>query len=88
MKKFVIAAATVAMLSAITGSVMAAEKVDKATAYCEKMAKKHHITADKMDSYMKSCVDKHNKSHKKAAAKPMAAKPAADPATAAPAAGK
>ena len=76
MKKLIIVAASIAMLSAITGSAMAAVKVDKATAYCEKMAKKHHVTEDKMESYMKSCVEKHNKSHKKAAAKPAA--PAAE----------
>jgi malonyl CoA-acyl carrier protein transacylase len=82
MKKIIIAVASLAMLFAVTGSVMAA---DKATAYCEKMAKKHHVTEDKMESYMKSCVDKHHKSHKKVAAK-SAAKPAAAPAATAPAA--
>jgi len=80
MKKIIIVAATVAAFSVLTGSVMAAEKVDKATASCQKLAKKHHITEDKMESYMKSCVEK--KSHKKAAAKPTSAPAPAAPAEA------
>jgi len=84
MNKLVIVAAAVAMFSvASTGTVMAKAKGDKATAYCSKLAKKHHVTADKMESYMKTCVEKHQKKHKKAAAKP-AAKPAA-PAASSPA---
>ncbi len=76
MKKLVIVAAAIAMFSAASGTVMAKAKGDKATAYCTKLAKKHHVTADKMESYMKTCVEKHEKKlmkkHKKPAAKPAA----------------
>jgi hypothetical protein len=73
MKKLVIVAAAIAMFSAaFTGTVMAKEKVDRATAYCSKLAKKHHITADKMESYMKTCVEKHQKKHMKKKEKPAA----------------
>jgi len=76
MKKLVTVVAALAMFSAASGTVMAKEKVDKATAYCSKIAKKHHVTADKMESYMKTCVEKHNKKymkkHKKEAKKPAA----------------
>ena len=72
MKKLVIVAAVIAMFSlASTGTVMAKSK-ESAQDYCTKQAKKHHVTADKMDSYMKTCVEKHEKKHKKAAAKPAA----------------
>jgi len=85
MKKLAIVAAAVAMFSvAASGTVMA--KTDKATAYCSKQAKKHHVTAEKMESYMKTCVEKHQKKRMKKAAKP-AAKPAA-PATSTTPAGK
>lgn len=77
MKKLVIAAAAIAMFSAASaGTVMAKEKANSANAYCSKLAKKHHVTADKMDSYMKTCVEKHEKKHKQLAAK-KTAKPAA-----------
>lgn len=72
MKKLVIVAAVIAMFSlASTGTVMAKSK-ESAQDYCTKQAKKHHVTVDKMDSYMKTCVEKHEKKHKKAAAKPAA----------------
>jgi len=84
MKKLVILAAVLAMFSVASGTVMAKAKGDKATAYCSKLAKKHHVTADKMESYMKTCVEKHEKKrvkkHKKAPAKP-AAPAASTPAT-------
>ncbi|MBI1424138.1 MAG: hypothetical protein GC149_11770 [Gammaproteobacteria bacterium] len=72
MKKLVIIAAALAMFSAASGTVMAKEKMDKATAYCTKLAKKHHVTADKMESYMKTCVEKHEKKHMKKKEKPAA----------------
>ena len=72
MKKLVIVAAVIAMFSlASTVTVMAKSK-ESAQDYCTKQAKKHHVTVDKMDSYMKTCVEKHEKKHKKAAAKPAA----------------
>jgi len=72
MKKLAIVAAAIAMFSvASTGTVMAKSK-ESAKEYCTKMAKKHHVTADKMESYMKTCVEKHEKKHKKAAEKPAA----------------
>jgi TctA family transporter len=72
MKKLAIVAAVIAMFSvAATGTVMAKSK-ESAQDYCTKQAKKHHVTAEKMESYMKTCVEKHEKKHKKAAAKPAA----------------
>lgn len=65
MKKLVIVAAVVGMFFAASGTVMAKSKANKATAYCSKLAKKHHVTKDKMESYMKTCVEKHQKKHSK-----------------------
>ena len=72
MKKLVIVAAVIAMFSlASTGTVMAKSK-ESAQDYCTKQAKKHHVTADKMESYMKTCVEKHEKKHMKKKEKPAA----------------
>lgn len=83
MKKLVIAAATLALFSVAAGSAFAEVNTDKVTAKCEKTAKKNHIADDKMEGYVKSCVEKHQKAaNKVASAKKAEAAPAAAPAAA------
>ena len=86
MNKLIMLAACAALLTSVSVSGFAATKSleDK----CKAQAEKHKIGADKLDAYVKTCVDKHMKhvKHEKKAAAPVVT-PAvsASPAPAAPA---
>lgn len=88
MKKMIVLAASAALLTCISVSSFASTKSFEER--CKAQAEKHKISQDKLDAYVKTCVDKHMKhmkhvKHKKHAKKKVAAKadtpaPAAAPA--------
>jgi hypothetical protein len=80
MKKLIVLAATAVLLTSISVSTFAKSVEDK----CKAQAEKHKIAADKMDDYVKTCVEKHMKHHKKAASTTPAPAPAPAAAPAAP----
>ncbi|MBI3773216.1 MAG: hypothetical protein HY272_11025 [Gammaproteobacteria bacterium] len=65
MKKIIALVSAAALLSAFAMPTMAAPK-KSAEEVCKTRAEKKQIAADKMDEFVKSCVEKHNKSHHKA----------------------
>lgn len=90
MKKLIVLAASAALLTSISVSSFAAGKTWEDR--CKAQAEKHKISEDKLDAYVKTCVDKHMKhmkrvkhvkhvKHEKKAA-PEAAAPAVAPAAA------
>ena len=82
MKKLIVLAATAALLTGVSVSTFAKSVENK----CKAQAEKHKIAEDKMDDYIKTCVEKHTKHHKKVASTtPAAAAPAAPAAPMAPA---
>lgn len=93
MNKLIMLAASAALLASVSVSGFAATKSmeDK----CRAQAEKHKISEDKLDAYVKTCVDKHMKHakhakrvklDKKAAAPAVTSAVPASPAPAAPAA--
>jgi undecaprenyl pyrophosphate synthase len=88
MKKLIVMAATAALLTSVSMSTFAAGK--SLEDRCKAQAEKHKIGEDKMDAYVKECVEKHMKhmkhKHKKAEKKeaPKAEAPAAPATPAAP----
>jgi hypothetical protein len=78
MRKFITLAASAALLSSISVAGFAAEK--SVEGKCKDQATKHHIAADKLDSYISSCVKKHTKKTATSTA-PAPAAPAAPAAT-------
>jgi hypothetical protein len=84
MKKFIMLAAAATLLTGISMSSFASGK--SLEERCKAQAEKHKIAADKLDAYVKTCVEKHMKHakhakhEKKAAHEPAApAAPAATP---------
>ena len=59
MKKLMVLAATAALLTSISVSSLAATK--SVEERCKAQAEKHKISEDKLDAYVKTCVDKHMK---------------------------
>jgi hypothetical protein len=88
MKKLIVMATAAALMASVSVSSFAAGK--SLHERCEAQAEKHKIAEDKLDAYVKTCVEKHTrkmKHHKAApAAAPMhVAAPMAPAAPAAPA---
>jgi hypothetical protein len=65
MNKIIVAAAAASMLLAGSLPALAAHKTVEQT--CKTQAQRHHLTGDKMEAYIKSCVEKHHKAEKPAA---------------------
>lgn len=59
MKKLIVMAATAVLLSSVSMSTFASSKSFEHR--CKLQAEKHKISADKMDAYVKDCVEKHEK---------------------------
>lgn len=76
MKKWMVVAAAVALMNvSLTGLAVGKTLEER----CQAQAEKHRIATDKLDTYVKTCVEKHHTKHKVAApAKGLA--PAAAPA--------
>ena len=87
MNKLIVSVATAVMLTSVVVSGFAATSSYEGK--CKAQAEKHKISADKLDAYVKTCVDKHMKhmKHVKHVKKdaPQAATPAVAPTPAAPA---
>jgi len=81
MKKLIALTAIAALMSGVSFSTFAAGK--SAEEMCKQKAEKQHVSEDKMDAFIKTCVEKHNKKH---TAKHKAAPAAPAGGTAAPAA--
>ena len=62
MKKLFAIATVLAVLPAVSMSV-SANDANAVQQQCAKAAKKDHVSADKMDAYVKSCVEKHSAKH-------------------------
>jgi hypothetical protein len=60
MKKFVVVAASAALLAGVSLSTLAAEK--SMEDMCKERATKEKVSADKMDAYVKSCMARHSHS--------------------------
>lgn len=71
MKKIVAFASAAALLAAFSVPSMASEKKTPEE-MCKAQAEKDKVSADKMDAFIKTCVEKHTK-HSKKAADPAAA---------------
>ena len=85
MNKLIVMATAAALMASVSVSSFAAGKSMEAR--CKAQAEKHKIAEDKLDAYVKTCVEKHTRKMKnhKAAAAPAAAPDAAPVAPAAPA---
>jgi hypothetical protein len=89
MKKLIVMAATAALLASLSMSTFAASK--SVENRCKAQAEKHKVSEDKLDAYVKECVEKHMKrmKHKRKTAEtkeaPKAEAPAAPAAPATPA---
>lgn len=83
MKKFIVLAASAALLSGMALSGAASAKTVEEV--CKAQAEKHKIAADKVEVYVKTCMEKHGKQH--TAAAPASTTPAAPAAPAAPPSG-
>lgn len=59
MKKLIMMAATAALLGSVSMSTFAAGKSFEDR--CKAQAEKHKVSTDKMDAYVKDCVEKHKK---------------------------
>jgi len=75
MKKLIALAAAAALLSGVSMSSFAAGK--SVEERCKAQAEKHKIAEDKLEAYVKTCVEKHTKHAKMSAAPAPAAAPAA-----------
>lgn len=85
MKKLVVLTAAVALLSGVSMSTFAAKSPEEK---CKAKAEKQHVSADKLDAFVKTCVEKHSKhaaKHPAAPAGGTAAPAAPETAPAAPA---
>jgi hypothetical protein len=85
MNKLIVMATAAALMASVSVSSFAAGKSMEER--CKAQAEKHKIAEDKLDAYVKTCVEKHTKKmkHHKAAAPAPAAAPAAPAAPAEPA---
>jgi len=91
MKRFIVLAASAALLAGVSVSGFASTK--SVENKCKAQAEKHKIGEDKLDAYVKTCVEKHMKhmkrvkhvKHEKKAEAPAAAPAPAAPAPAEPA---
>jgi len=79
MKRWMTMAAAAALMSVAVTGLAAGKTLEER---CRAQAEKHQISADKLDAYIKTCVEKHHRrKHSAAAAAPApAAAPAAAPA--------
>ena len=71
MKKLFILATMLAVLP-VMSMPASASPAESAQSQCAKAAKKGHVSKDKLDAYIKTCVEKHEA--KKDAVAPMPAK--------------
>ena len=86
MKRLIVLAASAALLASVSISSFASTK--SVENRCKAQAEKHKISEDKLDAYVKTCVDKHMKhmkrvkhiKHEKKAEAPAAAPVAPAPA--------
>ena len=86
MKRLIVLAASAALLASVSVSSFASTK--SVENRCKAQAEKHKISEDKLDAYVKTCVDKHMKhmkrvkhiKHEKKAEAPAAAPVAPAPA--------
>ena len=91
MKRLIVLAASAALLAGVSVSSLASTK--SVENRCKAQAEKHKISEDKLDAYVKTCVEKHMKhmkrvkhvKHEKKAEAPAAAPAPAAPAPAEPA---
>jgi len=84
MNKLILASSVVALLAVGSFTANAADKLSLEDS-CKAMATKDHVAADKTEAYVKSCVEKHAKTHAAAPAVAASAAPAAVAPAAAPA---
>jgi hypothetical protein len=64
MKNLAVGLAVVSLLGAMNSAVMAADSKpakDPVVEKCKSQAKKDHVSADKLDAYVKTCVEKQKK---------------------------
>lgn len=61
MKKLIALTAIAALMSGVSFSTFAAGK--SAEEMCKHKAEKQHVSEDKMDAFVKTCVEKHNEHH-------------------------
>lgn len=59
MKRLIVMAAAAALLTSVSMSAFASTKSYEHS--CKAQAEKHKIAADKMDAYIKQCVERHEK---------------------------
>lgn len=59
MKKLIVLAAAAALLTSVSLPTFASDKSYEHR--CKVQAERHKISADKMDAYIKDCVEKHEK---------------------------
>jgi hypothetical protein len=76
MKKWMVVAAAAAMINVSLSGLAAGKTLEER---CQAQAEKHRIAAEKLDTYVKTCVEKHHTKHKPAASAKDPA-PAAAPA--------
>src|SRR3569623_2087031 len=58
MKKLIVLTAAVALLSGVSMTTFAAKSPEE---MCKAKAEKQHVSADKIDAFVKTCVEKHSK---------------------------
>jgi hypothetical protein len=63
MTKLIASMAAVSMFVAASLPAFAATTHKSAEAVCKETVKKEHTPASRMDSFMKSCVEKHTQAH-------------------------
>ena len=63
MKRLIVLAASAALLAGVSVSSFASTK--SVENRCKAQAEKHKISEDKLDAYVKTCVDKHMKHMKR-----------------------
>ena len=63
MKRLIVLAASAALLASVSISSFASTK--SVENRCKAQAEKHKISEDKLDAYVKTCVDKHMKHMKR-----------------------
>lgn len=74
MKNWIALAALLAMMSVSLPGLAAGKTVEER---CKAQAERHKIAADKLDAYVKTCIEKHHRTHKaEAKSAPAPAAPA------------
>ena len=77
MKRWITVGAAVALMSVTLTALAAGKTLEER---CRAQAEKHQISADKLDAYVKTCVEKHHRRKRPAAT--TAPAPASAPASA------